>query len=351
MSDMDRRELFKQMAAAAAVTSLAGVETRTAAQGGPAGAPPVERFFPGFTRSQVKTSGATINVVKGGGGPPLLLLHGAPQTHITWRLVASQFAKSYTVIAPDLRGYGDSSKPADTPDHVNYSKRNMALDMVEVMKQFGYQRFPVVGQDRGGRVGHRLALDHADKVTRLAVLDIVPTHYHYTHVTADFVQAYFHWFNYLRPSPLGGAPGGRGQIASLADVKPDTSATASPEAQLLAQALAQKERVASMNEAQQEYYRGTSDIYNIHGMCEDYRASASVDLGYDEADIKAGKKITAPVLALWSTRGPIGRLFDVIGAWKGYATSVSGKGLDGGHYLQEDVPNDVTAELTAFLKT
>jgi haloacetate dehalogenase len=177
-------------------------------------------------------------------------------------------------------------------------------------------------------------------VTKLAVLDIVPTHYHYTHVRAEFVQAYFHWFNYLRPAPM-----------DLAAVKPDTAATASPEAQLLAQALAQKERVPTMNEAQQEYYRSTSDIANIHGMCEDYRASASVDLGYDEADIKAGKKIAAPVLALWSTRGPIGRLFDVLSVWKEYATNVTGKGLNGGHYLQEDVPNEVFAELSAFLKT
>ena len=339
MSEFDRRDLFKHLATAAAVTSIAARPWPALAQDA-AGAAPVERFFPGFTRTQVKTTGATINVVKGGDGPPLLLLHGAPQTHITWRLVAPQFAKSYTIIAPDLRGYGDSSKPADTPDHANYSKRNMALDMVEVMKHFGYQRFPVVGQDRGGRVGHRLALDHADKVTKLAVLDIVPAHYHYTHVRAEFVQAYFHWFNYLRPAPM-----------DLANVKPDTSATASPEAQLLAQAMAQKDRVPMMNEAQREYYRSSSDIANIHGMCEDYRASASLDLGYDEADIKAGKKITAPVLTLWSTRGPIGRLFDVLNIWKQYGTTVTGKGLDGGHYLQEDVPNEVIAEISAFLKT
>jgi haloacetate dehalogenase len=339
---MNRRDLLKQAATVAGAAAAVRLDARAAAQqpSAPAGAPPVERFFPGFTRSQVKTSGATINVVKGGSGPPLLLIHGAPQTHITWRLMAPELAKSYTVVAPDLRGYGDSSKPADTPDHVNYSKRNMALDMVEVMKQFGFSRYPVIGQDRGGRVGHRLALDHPDAVSKLAVLDIVPTHYHYTHVRAEFVQAYFHWFNYLRPAPM-----------DLAAVKPDASATAPPEAQLLAQAEAQKARVPMMNEAQREYYRTTSDIANIHGMCEDYRAAASVDLAYDEADMKAGKKITAPVLALWSTRGPIGRLFDVQAAWKEYANSVTGKGLNGGHYLQEDVPNDVLAELTPFLKS
>ena len=338
MSDINRRDLLKQAAVTAAIASLARRDG--AAQQATAGAPPVEQFFPGFTRSQVQTTGAMINVVKGGDGPPLLLLHGAPQTHITWRAVAPLLTKSYTIIAPDLRGYGDSSKPADTPDHVSYSKRNMAQDMVELMKQFGFTRFPVVGQDRGGRVGHRLALDHPDAVTKLAVLDIVPTHYHYTHVTMAFAQAYFHWFNYLRPGPK-----------DLAAMMPDASAAAPPEAQLLAQQKAQESRVASMNEAQREYYRVNSNVANIHGMCEDYRASASVDLQYDEADIKAGKKILAPVLALWSTRGPIGRLFDVATIWKQYARTVSGKGLDGGHYLQEDVPDQVVAEVTAFLKT
>jgi haloacetate dehalogenase len=344
MSDLNRRDLLKHAAAVAAATSVAGLDARAAAQQPAASSapPPVEQFFPaGFTRTQMKTSGATINVVKGGQGAPLLLIHGAPQTHITWRVVAPMFAKNYTVIAPDLRGYGDSSKPADTPDHVNYSKRNMALDMVEVMKQLGFDRFPVAGQDRGGRVGHRLALDHPDKVTRLAVLDIVPTHYHYTHVRAEFTQAYFHWFNYLRPGPK-----------DPANYEPDLAWTASPEAQLLAQAVAQKARVPMMNEAQREYYRTTSDPANIHAMCEDYRAAASVDLTYDEADIKAGKKIACPVLALWSTRGPIGRLFDVMSIWKDYSKGpVTGKGLDGGHYLQEDVANDVFAEISAFLKT
>ena len=357
MSDFSRRDLFRQAAAVAAAAPLAGLELKAAAQEpAPAlTAAPVERFFPaGFTRTQVQTSGATINVVKGGEGPPLLLLHGAPQTHITWRAVAPQLAKQYTLIIPDLRGYGDSSKPADTADHVNYSKRNMALDQIEVMKHFGFNRFPVVGQDRGGRVGHRLALDHPDAVTKLAVLDIVPTHYHYTHVTIEFVQAYFHWFNYLRPAPRdwppGSAPaaapaGGRGGAG--APGAPQTP----PEVELLTQAQAQRARLPMMNEVQREYYRASSNPANIHGMCEDYRASASVDLKYDEADIKAGRKIAAPVLALWSTRGPIGRLFDVHAIWKEYAKTVTGKGLDGGHYLQEDVPDAVLAELLPFLKS
>ena len=149
----------------------------------------------------MKTSGAEINGVIGGSGPPVLLLHGAPQTHITWRMVAPKLAATRTVIATDLRGYGDSSKPPDGEEHANYSKRAMALDQVEVMKHFGFEKFPVIGQDRGGRVTHRMALDHADKVTHAAVLDIIPTYYLYTHVDIQFVQAYFHWFNYLRAAP------------------------------------------------------------------------------------------------------------------------------------------------------
>ena len=158
-------------------------------------------LLPGFKAARVKTSGAEINLVHARSGPPLLLLHGAPQSHVSWRLVAPELAKTHTVVVPDLRGYGDSSKPPDGENHVNYSKRAMALDQVEVMKHFGFDKFPVVGHDRGGRVGHRLALDHPDKVTRLAVLDIVPTYYLYTHVTIEFVQAYFHWFNYVRAAP------------------------------------------------------------------------------------------------------------------------------------------------------
>jgi haloacetate dehalogenase len=280
------------------------------------------RFFPGFKTFDVKTTGATIHGVAGGSGPPMLLLHGAPQTHVTWRLVAPELAKSYTVIVPDLRGYGDSSKPADGENHANYSKRALALDQVEVMKHFGFDRFPVIGQDRGARVGHRMALDHPDKVTALAVLDIIPTYYHYTHVTIEFVQAYFHWFNYLRPAP-------------------------GPENDLKTQADAQLARATS--EVQREYLRTSSQPENIHGMCEDYRAGASIDLKHDEADLN--KKIACPLLVLWSERGPMGRLFDMMTIWRERGTKVTGKGLPGGHYLQEDVPEQVLTEVRALLKT
>lgn len=331
MTHINRRELFKQTSGAFVATAVAstaggGDSTYAAGAQGPAAAAGSSAFFPGFSVGRVRTTGAEIHVVKGGQGPPLLLLHGAPQTHITWRLVAPILMKSYTLVIPDLRGYGDSSKPADTPDHTNYSKRNMALDMVEVMKSFGFDRFPVVGQDRGGRVGHRMALDHPDVVTRLAVLDIVPTHYHYTHVTLAFVQAYPHWFNYLQPAP-------------------------GPENTLKAQNDAAAGRATT--DAAREYSRVYTDPANLHGMCEDYRASASIDLTYDEEDLKNGRKIAAPLLTLWSTRGPIGRLFDVLNIWKGYAnpSKVTGRGLDAGHYLQEDVPDIVAAEVTTFLRS
>jgi haloacetate dehalogenase len=211
----------------------------------------------------------------------------------------------------------------DTPDHANYSKRAMALDQVEVMKHFGFSKFPVIGHDRGGRVAHRMALDHPDKVMKLAVLDILPTYYLYTHVTLEFVQAYPHWFNYLQPAP-------------------------GPENDLKAQA--DRRAAQKMSDVQAEYYRTTSTLENIHAMCEDYRAAASIDLKHDEADIR--KRISAPLLTLWGTRGPMGRLYDVLAVWKERGSKVSGKGLPGGHNLQEEEPvwNEVLRELEVFLK-
>ena len=194
MSTIPRRDLLKQALTIAGVSAVSNrpvaaadvaALSRQQAAAQPDGAP---LFFPGFTAQAVKTSGAEIHVVEGGSGPPVLLLHGAPQTHISWRLVAPELAKTHTVLVPDLRGYGDSSKPSDGENHANYSKRAMALDQVELMRHFGFEKFAVIGHDRGGRVGHRLALDHPNRVTKLAVLDIVPTYYLYTHVTLEFIQ-------------------------------------------------------------------------------------------------------------------------------------------------------------------
>ena len=314
---MNRRQLL--LGASATAVGSAFRRTIHAAPQQPAA--DTLRFFPGFKTFDVNTTGATIHGVVSGSGPPLLLLHGAPQSHISWRIVAPQFAKSHTVIAPDLRGYGDSSKPADGEGHANYSKRAMALDQVEVMKHFGFDRFPVVGHDRGGRVAHRMALDHPDKVTRIAVLDIIPTYYLYTHVTIEFVQAYFHWFNYLRPAP-------------------------GPENDLKAQNDAALARATT--DIQKEYLRTAGQPENIHAMCEDYRAGASIDLKHDAADLN--KKIESPLLTLWGERGPMGRLYDVLAIWKERGSNVTGKGLPGGHNLQEDVPDQVFAEVTALLK-
>jgi len=308
-----------EMAATAAALPLV-TKAGEAAQA-PAAPANTLRFFPGFSTKRVKTSGAEINLVHAGSGPPLLLMHGAPQTHVSMRLIAVELARDYTVVVPDLRGYGDSSKPPDGENHAGYSKRAMALDQVEVMKSFGFDKFAVVGHDRGGRVGHRLALDHADKVTRLAVLDIIPTHYLYTHVTIEFVQAYFHWFNYLRPAP-------------------------GPENDLKTEREAQKARTKS--EIQLEYLRTSSTPENIHAMCEDYRAGASIDLKHDEADL--AKKIACPLLTLWGLKGPMGRLYDVLAIWKGKGVNVSGNGVAAGHNVQEDAPAEVLAELRPFLK-
>jgi haloacetate dehalogenase len=319
MRHMDRRELIAQsLGVAGAAMAMGPAWAREQVQ-----APVVftrAAVKPGKNRRVPPLAGADINLVHAGSGPPVLLLHGAPQTHISWRLVAPELAKTHTVIVPDLRGYGDSSKPADTPDHGNYSKRAMAIDQVEVMRHFGFDRFPVVGHDRGGRVAHRLALDHPGQVTRIAVLDILPTHYLYTHVTLEFIQAYFHWFNYVRPAP-------------------------GPEDQLTEQFAAQ--RAKATTDAQQEYMRVYNDAANIHGMCEDYRAAASIDLKHDEADLAS--RIGCPLLTLWGLKGPMGRLYDVLAVWKERGVNVTGAGLPAGHNLQEEAPAEVLKELRAFL--
>lgn len=315
-----RRELLKQTALAGAGIVAGGLATPQAAQA-QQGTGAESRFIPGFKTFKVQTApGVTINGVIGGQGPPLLLLHGAPQCHISWRLVAPELAKTYTVVAADLRGYGESSKPADVPGHVNYAKRAMALDQVEVMKNFGFNTFRLVGQDRGGRVSHRLALDHAEKVTKLVVMDIVPTYYLYTHVTEGFITAYFHWFQNVRPAPI-------------------------PEESIGATFVG---RTAPADPVQAEYFRLQSDPANIHGMCEDYRAAASIDLEHDKADLN--KKIACPLLTLWAQPGAMANLYDVLAIWKERGVNVTGKGMPGGHNMQEGAPAEVLAELQAFLK-
>jgi haloacetate dehalogenase len=323
MPHIYRRDLLRQVTAASAAFGIAGLSRRANAQGGAAASPAgTTRFFPGFKPFKVPTTGAIINGVIGGQGPPVLLLHGAPQSHITWRQVAPKLAANYTVVVSDLRGYGDSSKPADGEEHANYSKRAMALDQVEVMRAFGFSKFPVIGQDRGGRVAHRMMLDHPGTITAGAVLDIIPTYYLYTHVDIRFVQAYFHWFNYLRQAP-------------------------GPENELKAQYDAQLARATT--DVQKEYGRVMSNPETIHAMCEDYRAGASIDLKHDAADLN--KKIDCPLRVLWAEKGAMGRIYDVMAIWRERGTKVTGRPLPGGHNLQEDVPEMVEEEIRALIKT
>jgi len=312
--------MLQQTALAAGATVLA--TRKSAAQ--ESGQPAWQKFFgAGFRNERIKTAGAEINAVIGGSGPPVLMFHGAPQSLITWRLIAPDLAKDFTLVMCDLRGYGDSSKPPDGERHANYSKRPMAQDGVDVVQHLGYQQFFMVGHDRGGRVGRRMALDHPDRVRKLVVMDIVPAHYLYSHVTIEFVQAYFHWFNYLRPAP-------------------------GPENELKAANDAQLARATS--DVQREYLRTMTNPATIHAMCEDYRASASIDLTYDAADSKAGKKIQCPLLTLWAERGAMGRLYDVLGIWKDEGVNVQGKAMPGNHSLQESAPKETLTEIQQFLK-
>jgi len=288
------------------------------------------RFFPGFRAVRLATSGATISGVVGGAGPPVLLLHGAPQTHVEWQRVVPMLAREFTLVATDLRGYGDSSKPDGGADHAGYSKRAMAQDQVEVMRQLGFERFAVVGHDRGGRVGHRMALDHTDRVSKLAVLDIVPTYKLFSNVTKEFATAYYHWFFWIQPAPL-----------------PETLLGASAEFFLRQRSFAGLIPDSISEETFAEYLRCFKDPATLHGMCEDYRAAAGIDLEHDKADLD--RKIQCPLLALWGEKAPMHRLYDVLATWRERALDVRGKTLPGGHWLPEQLPEQLYAELRSFL--
>jgi len=288
-------------------------------------------LFPGFERRRIDVSGASINLVRGGEGPPVLLLHGYPQTHCIWHRIAPRLAKHFAVVATDLRGYGDSSKPAGLPDHSNYSKRALALDQVEVMQELGHQTFHLVGHDRGGRVAHRLALDHPERVKTLAVLDICPTKTMYARSDRAFAKAYFHWYFLIQPSPF-----------------PETLIGADP-AFFIKYQMGRRHGglKAFAPEAMAEYLRCFSDPATIHASCEDYRAAESIDLEHDSAD--ASRKIACPVLALWGKHGVIEQQFDCLADWRAVAKEVHGRALDCGHYLPEERPEELARELEGFL--
>ncbi len=290
-------------------------------------------LFPGYRVFDLPTSGTTIHGVTGGAGPPLLLLHGYPQTHALWHKVAGQLADRFTIVAADLRGYGDSGKPATTADHAPYSKREMALDMAEVMAALGHERFFVCGHDRGGRVAHRLALDHAERVASIAVIDIAPTREMYRGTGEAFARAYAHWFYLIEPAPFPERMIGRAEQAEEYWRKKCGSGSAgmSPFAP----------------EALAEYLRCFADPAMVHATCEDYRAAATIDLRHDDED--GGRKVAAPLLALWGRHGVIQRCFDCLALWRERAVDVQGEALAGGHYLAEELPDEVARRLADFM--
>ncbi len=287
-------------------------------------------MFEGFERHRIATSGAEINLVRGGDGPPLLLLHGYPQTHAMWHKCAPLLAEHFTVVAADLRGYGDSEKAASDPSHAAYSKRAMAQDQVEAMASLGYDSFFVAGHDRGARVGHRLALDHPDRVRRLAVLDIAPTHAVFANVDQTMATAYYHWFFLIQPFDL-----------------PERLIGGAPE-YYLRRKLGHwgKDESAFTPEALAEYVRCFSDPATIHATCEDYRAAASIDLEHDEADMAT--KVACPLLALWGGKGFVAKGYDVLAVWRERASDVRGEAIDCGHFLPEEKPDETSAALMRF---
>ena len=284
-------------------------------------------MFAGFRLDRVETAEAVLRVRHGGSGPPLLLLHGNPQTHVMWHLVAPGLAEEHTVVAPDLRGYGESSKPTTTADHEPYSKRAMARDAVELMGSLGFERFAVAGHDRGARVAYRLALDHPERVERLAVLDVVPTGETWARADRRFMLAWWHWAFLAQPAPL-----------------PETLIGADPDAYYF-----RGDRSRFHPDALADYLRCVRDPATIHAMCEDYRAGATYDFELDQADRAAGRRIACRVLVLWGGRGDLEDLFgDPLAVWRDWADAVSGRALDCGHYLPEEAPAETCDELRRF---
>jgi haloacetate dehalogenase len=287
-------------------------------------------MFEGFTTKDIEGDGARIHVRVGGKGPPLLLLHGNPLTHVMWHKIAPRLAEHYTVVATDLRGYGDSSKPEGGGDHFAYSFRAMARDQVEVMKKLGFDRWFVAGHDRGGRVAHRMALDFPQHVAKVAFLDIVPTLYMLTNIPLKWAVDSYHWFfmaqPYDYPEKMIEAYGFERYIRKKLD-KPGVGLS------------------AFTPEAMAEYIR-CCNAANIHAVCEDYRAAVSIDLEHDRADLS--RKIEMPMLVLWGEKSHVNRSYKPIEAWKERAANVAGKMLPCGHYPAEQVPDETYQELTRF---
>ncbi|WP_018916374.1 alpha/beta fold hydrolase [Vreelandella zhanjiangensis] len=289
-----------------------------------------------FTRYEKHTrqvNGVEIAFRMGGNGPALLLLHGHPQTHVIWHKVAESLAQHFTVIAADLRGYGDSGKPDDDAEHLNYSKRTMATDMAELMSGLGFERFKVLAHDRGARVAHRLGVDYASRVERMVFLDIAPTLAMYRGTNEAFARSYWHWFFLIRPQPLPEMLINSDPTQYLKSVMGARSAGMTP---FTSEALAEYERCLALP--------GTAT-----GICGDYRASATIDLVHDQADIDAGIKLTCPLKVMWGAEGAIEANLDALSEWRKVATQVEGKALPCGHYIAEEIPEVLLDEALAFL--
>ena len=293
-------------------------------------------YFPGFSQQKLTVDGdIEINTLVGGNGKePVLLLHGHPETYLMWRFIAPKLAEKYTVVATDLRGYGDSSKPQGLPDHSNYSKRAMANDQVAVMKQLGFSRFHLAGHDRGARVSHRLIQDYPEKVASCTLLDILPTYDMYRDTNQEFATKYWHWFFYIQPDGL-----------------PEKLLAADPDFFIhfnLQRKIGPAARHRFPEDVLQEYSRCFADPRTIHGISEDYRASATIDMQYDLAD--RDKIIQTPLLALWGANGVVGGLWDVLAGWQERAANVSGFAVPNcGHFVPEEQPEIVLEAMLDFM--
>ena len=291
-------------------------------------------MYEGFRRFDLRTSdpGVTIHGVVGGAGPPLLLLHGNPLTHIHWRLVAPRLAQEFTVVATDLRGYGDSGKPRGREDHANYSFRRMAQDNVEVMKHLGFDRFCVAGHDRGARAAFRMALDHPDKVAKFASFDILPTHHLLTHTTWQWAVNSYHWFFMAQPYPI-----------------PEQLIEGREDFYILKKLTAMGIGKGGFSQETLKEYARCCTPENIHAVCEDYRAGVTVDMAMDTADFEAGRRIECPVAVYWGELSHTEKFFDPRKAWPAYASNiVKLTPLPCGHYPAEQVPDLVYEELRGF---
>jgi haloacetate dehalogenase len=290
-----------------------------------------EALFPGFRVERIDAGGVPVHAVVGGTGPALLLLHGYPQTHALWHKVAPRLARRFTVVAADLRGYGESGKPPTDERHAPYSKREMAKDLVATMSALGFERFFLAGHDRGGRVAHRLAMDHPSAVAKLAVLDISPTLAMYEQTDMAFASAYWHWFFLIQKAPIPEQMIGADAQFYLRRKMGEGAAGMKPFAP----------------EAWAEYVRCFTKE-TIHASCEDYRAAAGIDLEHDRADREEKHRLACPLLVLWGANGVVERCFKPLEDWGRVAINVRGRALPAGHYLPEEVPDLVVAEFESF---